>query len=86
MAYFANGSEGLVFDYECSNCFAEDKNCPVATIQLTFNYDQCDNENLRHAMNMLVTQKGEKYEGCQVKKIIDMILDTKDVEGQIELF
>lgn len=40
MAYFSNGSEGMVFDDQCTKCKFGDKPCPIAFIQMHFNYDQ----------------------------------------------
>lgn len=69
MAYFSNGSEGMVLDEQCSNCILGDQHCPVMLIQLLYNYDQCKkgNEQLREAMGHLVSKEGV----CQVKKSIE---------------
>lgn len=40
MAYFSNGSEGMVFDRQCGRCKFGDKPCPIAFIQMEYNYDQ----------------------------------------------
>lgn len=44
------------------------KPCPVALVQLTYNYDQLDanNKQLREAMTMLVDDTGE----CKVRKLL----------------
>jgi hypothetical protein len=40
MAYFSNGSEGSVFDDQCSRCKFGQSPCPIAYVQMTYNYDQ----------------------------------------------
>ncbi len=40
MAYFSNGSEGMVFDDQCAKCKYGQKPCPIAIVQTAFNYDQ----------------------------------------------
>lgn len=40
MAYFSNGSEGMVFDEQCAKCKFGDKPCPIAFVQMDANYDQ----------------------------------------------
>jgi formate hydrogenlyase subunit 6/NADH:ubiquinone oxidoreductase subunit I len=40
MAYFSNGSEGAVFDDQCARCKYGDKPCPIAAVQMEYNYDQ----------------------------------------------
>lgn len=40
MAYFSNGSEGMVFDDQCAKCKYGQAPCPVAAMQLLYNYDQ----------------------------------------------
>ena len=70
MAYFSNGSEGMVFDDECDGCLAFN-GCPIALVHAVYNYDQVGNKDLRDAMNLLVAEKDGEYLGCQMKKIID---------------
>ena len=40
MAYFSNGSEGMVFDSQCQRCKYGQKPCPIAWVQMDANYDQ----------------------------------------------
>jgi hypothetical protein len=40
MAYFSNGSEGMVFDDQCCRCKYGRLACPIAFVQQDFNYDQ----------------------------------------------
>ncbi len=71
MAYFSNGTEGMILDEQCSQCpvgESEDSCCPVHAIQMLYNYDQLKkgNEQLREAMNLLVDGKGK----CQMRVAI----------------
>jgi hypothetical protein len=38
--------------------------CPVAAVQLIYNYDQIGNDNLRKAMSILIDNSGK----CQVRQ------------------
>ncbi len=40
MAYFSNGSEGVVFDDQCARCKFGKSPCPIAFVQMDANYDQ----------------------------------------------
>lgn len=91
MAYFANGTEGMILDEQCCNCFyimdtdKEPKSCPVHFVHLTYNSDQLKkgNEQLRAALNLLVNQNGE----CQVKKLVDeMRLYKPEDKNQLKMF
>lgn len=43
--------------------------CPTAFVQLQFNYEQCDNPQLREAMTALVDDEGV----CQTRKLLMQI-------------
>ncbi len=60
MAYFSNGSEGMVFDDQCAKCKLGKKPCPIAFIQLTYNYDQHNDKTgtSTKIMDMLVKKDG----------------------------
>lgn len=71
MAYFSNGTEGMILDDQCAECpvgESEDSCCPVHAIQMLYNYDQLKkgNEQLKEAMNVLVDDKGK----CQMRVAI----------------
>ena len=68
MAYFPNGCAGEILDNQCADCPLGDGPCPVALVQMTFNYDQVADgqEKLREAMSYLVDDKGI----CEVRKQI----------------
>jgi hypothetical protein len=58
MAYFANGSEGMCFDEECSACKYGQEPCPIAWVQLNYNYEACNNEVATAILNALVKNDG----------------------------
>lgn len=61
MAYFANGTEADILDQQCEKCLygmSDDILCPISAVQLTYNYDQRDNEKLAEAMNLLINNDG----------------------------
>jgi len=78
VAYFSNGTEGMIFDEECSNCIFGEKPCPIALIQFTYNYDQCRNEKVKEILDMLVNQKGE----CSMKRmdLEQFIVDARPID------
>lgn len=63
MAYFSNGTEGEKLDQQCDECPLGQGPCPVFLVQMLHNYDQCDNEKLKAAMNLLIDERGI----CQVR-------------------
>lgn len=82
MAYFANSSEEVLSEQcaDCPLGYGWNdpsqkplfpveqtpKPCPVALIQLQYNYEQLGNPCLRAAMNCLVSESGI----CQVRKLL----------------
>jgi formate hydrogenlyase subunit 6/NADH:ubiquinone oxidoreductase subunit I len=59
MAYFSNGSEGDCFDEQCAICKYGELPCPIAAIQMEFNYDAVNNEVATMILYRLVSNKGE---------------------------
>ena len=79
MAYFSNGSEGMILDEQCIECIHEDPDagCPIALAQMLFNYDQVNNADLRKCLNMLVDDnRGE----CQMKPLIEQYYKKRPME------
>ena len=70
------------FDATCCECIHEDPEagCPVALVQMSFNYDQTDNKKLAEALTMLVNEKGE----CQMKPYIDRLLGIKSMPRPVK--
>ena len=58
MAYFSNGTEGMVFDYQCSLCRYEYDDCPIALVQELYNYEACNNKVARKILDTLVENDG----------------------------
>ena len=58
MAYFANSSEGAVFDRQCSQCRFGQEPCPIAMVQLDFNYRAVGNQLATDILNDLVKDDG----------------------------
>ena len=58
MAYFSNSSDGSVFDAQCSKCKFGNYACPVAAMQLLWNYDQVGNKLAEQIMDNFVKQDG----------------------------
>ena len=71
MAYFSNGSEGMLLDDECAGCLFAFDPCPIAFAQSFYNYEACNNEVASKILNCLVKQEDGKYIGCQMKPFID---------------
>lgn len=58
MAYFSNGTEGIAFDLQCAKCKYGEKSCPVAAMQLLWNYDQVGNDLAEKIMDNFVQKDG----------------------------
>lgn len=82
MAYFSNGTEGMILDEQCLECrvgAVEGLFCPVMFVQVEYNYKQLDDKGKRtmisELLNRLVNEKGE----CQMKMAIDKALAGQDI-------
>jgi hypothetical protein len=83
MAYFSNGTEGMVLDNQCSECIYGEEPCPIALMQLEFNYEQIGNTLARRIMDTLIDEKGI----CQMKKLIDaMPNQTQENKNQLDIW
>jgi hypothetical protein len=58
MAYFSNGTEGMCFDEQCSRCKYGEQPCPIAFVQMNYNYDACNNRVASAILNALVKNNG----------------------------
>ncbi len=58
MAYFANGEAGECFEEQCAKCKYGEEPCPIALVQMNYNYDACDNKTARAILNGLVKNDG----------------------------
>lgn len=59
MAYFANGTEGMAFDEQCTYCKYGEDACPIYFVQSFYNYDACNNKVATKILNHLVSNKGK---------------------------
>lgn len=59
MAYFSNGTEGEAFDNQCNKCKYGEECCPIAGLQLAYNYDAVGNKLARTMLDELVKDNGE---------------------------
>ncbi len=86
MAYFSNGSEGMLHHLECAECILADKFCPIASVQMSYNYDACNNKTATAILNNLIkqTESGD-YVGCQMRPLLMELaveLRTKTQESE----
>lgn len=58
MAYFANGSDGMVFDNQCAKCKYGQDPCPIALVQTLYNYEAVNNIVASNILNDLVKADG----------------------------
>ena len=58
MAYFSNGTEGSVFDAQCSVCKYGEKPCPISFVQMLYNYQVYNNKVACGILNELVNNDG----------------------------
>lgn len=58
MAYFANGSEGMVFGEQCDKCKYGERPCPIACVQMVYNYDSVNNKTATAILDSLVKNDG----------------------------
>lgn len=81
MAYFSNGTEGMVLDEQCSECLHADPDvgCPIFLVQQNFNYDQVGNQKLTEAMSCLISDGGL----CRMKPLIEKYMPKDE---QLQLF
>ena len=89
MAYFPNGTAGMVLDEQCDKCLIDhDWPCPILLAQTHYNYDQCDIPKMQELLNMLVDSVGY----CMMKPLLDKMtpeyFERKRLEnnGQMSLF
>lgn len=79
MAYFSNGTEGEVFDDQCSKCKFGEGTCPIAFVQQHFNYDACNNQVATDILNCLVNNDGT----CMMYRTFekDFSIEEKESRG-----
>ena len=82
MAYFSNGSEGMCFDDQCARCKYGQDPCPIALVQMEYNYEACNNETARKILDSLVSNDGT----CSMFKTFKGDLDISNKPMFPELF
>lgn len=59
MAYFSNSSESEPFEFQCTKCKYGLLPCPIALVQVEYNYEASNNETASKILDTLVKQDGE---------------------------
>ncbi len=80
MAYYSNGSEGMAFDDQCARCKYGKSPCPIALVQIAYNYDQLKDTTgtARQILDTLVRNDGT----CAVYEMAksDFAIDPNKLE------
>lgn len=58
MAYFPNGSAGDCLHEQCGRCRYGQEPCPIYLVQLSYNYDACNNEVASAILMALIKNDG----------------------------
>jgi len=58
MAYFSNSGEGSGFDEQCGRCKHGEGPCPIAFVQMAYNYEACNDKVATKILDELVKQDG----------------------------
>lgn len=83
MAYFSNGTEGMCFDEQCLKCRYGEKPCPIACIQMNYNYEACNNKTASAILDDLVKNNGT----CMMFKAFQKDFElTEGEKSQMDLF
>ena len=67
MGYFANGTEGTLYEEKyCNNCRhnKELEGCPVMNAHMLYNYEECEND--KSILHMLIPRKGVRNLKCKM--------------------
>jgi hypothetical protein len=86
MAYFSNGTEGFVFDHQCSICKYGEDPCPIMFVQHEFNYEACNNKTARAILDALVSNDGTCAMWKQFKKDFRTDPEAKEISLFDEVF
>lgn len=82
MAQFSNSSDGSSFDSQCGKCKYGKKPCPIALVQIEYNYDQLKDTTgiSTKILNTLIKEDGT----CTVLSLMKQDLEIDP--NQLELF
>ncbi len=86
MAYFSNGTDGTVFDHQCSLCKYGEKPCPVAFVQYVYNYEACNNKTARAILDELVKNDGTCVMWKRFKNDFRIDPEAKEISLFDEIF
>jgi hypothetical protein len=86
MAYFSNGTEGMVFDEQCTKCKYGKDPCPIALVQFDFNYDAVNNKVATDILSELVENDGTCLMYKTFKKDFRIDKEAKDISLFDEVF
>lgn len=62
MAYFPNGSSCEILANQCGHCKYGEEPCPIYQVQVTYNYDACNDQLASAILNDLVSNE----KGCEM--------------------
>ena len=87
MAYFSNGTEGMMWrEHNCDICWHdrnEDEGCPIECLHLLYNYDQHSKDKVamlkKEVLDTLIPNDGLFAGKCK-------LLVPVDIAGQLKLF
>lgn len=68
MGYFANGTEGMMYQaVYCDRCVHDrDNDCPILALHFLWNYDQNRDKEKKMVLDMFIPQKGIENEQCKM--------------------
>ena len=70
MAYFSNGTEGDMYREEyCDRCVHDghgENDCPIWSLHLLYNYDQCKDKTIKGILDKLIPRNGIRNEQCKM--------------------
>lgn len=80
MAYFPNGTSGECFGEQCARCRFGDDPCPIAWVQLAYNYKACNNEVASKILADLVKDDGT----CAMFEMAPRVFGLRPVRKSVE--
>lgn len=83
MAYFSNSSDGEQFESQCDKCIFGKEPCPIAFIQMEYNYTAASNDTATKILNHLVQDDGTCTMWNQFQSKLEFKLEENDMFGDI---
>ena len=77
MGYFANGTEGEMYEASyCDRCLhSENNDCPIMALHLDWNYEQNKDANKKRILDMFIPREGIYNGACTLFSPVNMIPD-----------